>query len=140
VRGQFREFDGTLEAAEEDPALIRVLDVDSYPEARYRVHPDRASRRRELPRLGDLTIKDVTREIEVNACVEAAAEDPWGNERVGVAVRGTINRTDFGLTWNQTLETGRMLVGEEVNVLIDISPSGLSARTAVQPSFAPLAL
>jgi polyisoprenoid-binding protein YceI len=146
VRGQFREFDGTLEAAEEDPTESRAegwvkvasvdtgnpdrdehlrspefFDAERYPEARFESTRIEHLEGGNYRVWGDLTLKGITREIDVNACVEAAAEDPWGNERVGVAVRGTINRTDFGLTWNQTLETGRMLVGEEVKVLIDIS-------------------
>jgi polyisoprenoid-binding protein YceI len=59
--------------------------------------------------------------VEVDATVEGAAEDPWGNERVGVAIRGTINRTDFGLTWQQRLASGGVLVGDEVRILIDVS-------------------
>jgi polyisoprenoid-binding protein YceI len=70
---------------------------------------------------GDLTIKDVTREVEVEATVQGAGEDPWGTERVGVAIRGSIDRTEFGLTWQQALASGGLLVGEEVKVLVDIS-------------------
>ncbi len=53
--------------------------------------------------------------------MDGAAEDPWGNERVGVSIRGVIDRTDFGLTWQRTLESGGLLVGEDVKVLIDVS-------------------
>jgi polyisoprenoid-binding protein YceI len=70
---------------------------------------------------GDLTIKDVTREIEVEANVEGAAVDPWGKDRVGIAVRGSIDRTDFGLAWQQALVGGGLLVGEQVALRIDIS-------------------
>ena len=70
---------------------------------------------------GDLTIKDITREVEMTATIEGAGEDPWGNERVGVSVRGTIDRTEFGLTWQQKLASGGLLVGESVQVLLDIS-------------------
>jgi polyisoprenoid-binding protein YceI len=57
----------------------------------------------------------------MDVMVQGVGEDPWGNERVGVAVRGRINRTDRGLTWQQKLAAGGMLVGEEVAVLIDVS-------------------
>jgi polyisoprenoid-binding protein YceI len=53
--------------------------------------------------------------------VQGAGEDPWGNERVGIAVRGSVNRNDFGLTWQQRLAAGGLLVGEEVKVMIDVS-------------------
>ena len=146
VRGQFREFDGTLEAAEDDPSNSRVrgsakvasidtgnaerdahlrspdfFDVERYPEIRYEStgieHVEGGTYRV----TGDLTIKDVTRPIEMTATVEGAGTDPWGNDRVGVAIRGTINRTDFGLTWQQKLAGGSLLVGEQVKVRLDIS-------------------
>jgi polyisoprenoid-binding protein YceI len=145
VRGQFREFEGTLEAAP-DPSDSRArgsvktasidtgqpdrdahlrspdfFDAERYPEIRF-------ASTRLTPRggphwkvAGELTIKDVTREVELDATVQGAGEDPWGNDRVGVAVRGTIDRTDFGLTWQQALAAGGLLVGEQVTILIDIS-------------------
>jgi polyisoprenoid-binding protein YceI len=70
---------------------------------------------------GNLTIRDVTREVEMEARVEGADTDPWGMERVGISVRGTINRTDFGLKWQERLAAGGMLVGEDVTIQIDIS-------------------
>ena len=71
--------------------------------------------------VGNMTIRDVTREVEFDATVEGAEVDPWGNERVGIRVRGTINRTDFGLTWQKVLESGGFLVGEEVRIMVDVS-------------------
>jgi polyisoprenoid-binding protein YceI len=146
VRGHFREFEGTLEAAEDDPTNSRArgaanvasidtgnaerdahlrspefFDAERHPQITYestRVeHVEGGSYRV----TGRLTIKDVTREVEMTATVEGAGEDPWGNERVGIAVRGEIDRTDFGLTWNQKLAGGGLLVGEKVKVLLDIS-------------------
>jgi polyisoprenoid-binding protein YceI len=146
VRGRFREFDGILEAAEDDPSNSRAqgsartasidtgneerdahlrspefFDAERYPEITFAstriAHVEGG-----LYRVtGDLTIKDITREVEMTATVEGAGEDPWGNERVGVAVRGAIDRTEFGLTWQQRLASGGLLVGEEVQVMIDIS-------------------
>ena len=146
VRGHFREFEGTLEAAEDDPANSRAsgvakvasidtgnperdehlrspdfFDSERYPEIRFestRIEHVEGGTYRVA---GDLTIKDVTREVEMTATVEGAGEDPWGNERVGVAVRGVIDRTEFGLRWQQRLARGGLLVGEEVSVLLDIS-------------------
>jgi polyisoprenoid-binding protein YceI len=146
VRGHFSEFDGRLEVAEDDPAnsrgwgAVRVASIDTgdpdrdahlrspeffdaehYPEMRFETvwirHVDGG-----LYRVaGNLTIKGTTRVVEVDATVEGAAEDPWGNERAGIAIRGTINRTDFGLTWQHTLASGGVLVGEDVRILIDVS-------------------
>jgi polyisoprenoid-binding protein YceI len=70
--------------------------------------------------VGDLTIRDVTREIIVHATNEGSTKDPWGNDRIGISATGTLNRGDFNLTWNQALETGGVVVGEEVKLSIDV--------------------
>ncbi len=70
---------------------------------------------------GNLTIRDVTRKVIF--AVEgptAPAKDPWGNTRVAVSATTKISRKDFGLTWNATLETGGMLVGDEVAITLDV--------------------
>lgn len=69
---------------------------------------------------GDLTIKDVTLPIELDATFEGAGKDPWGNERVGFSAKGKLNRKDYGLTWNAALETGGVLVGEDVKISIEV--------------------
>jgi len=146
VRGRFEEFDGVLEAAEDDPshshAWGRVnvasidtgnadrdshlrspdfFDVERYPEMRFETTGIRHIEGGAYAVAGDLTIKDMTREVEVEATVEGAAEDPWGNERAGISIRGEVNRTEFGLTWQQALASGGLLVGERVKILIDLS-------------------
>ncbi|HUK47937.1 MAG TPA: YceI family protein [Terriglobales bacterium] len=75
----------------------------------------------ELTVTGDLTIRGVTR--SVTFAVEgptAPAKDPWGNTRVAVSATTKINRKDFGLTWNAALETGGILVGDEVTITLDV--------------------
>ena len=70
---------------------------------------------------GDLTIHGVTR--PVTFAVEgptAPAKDPWGNTRIGLSATAKINRKDFGLTWNAALETGGLLVGEDVQITLDV--------------------
>ncbi|MGQ0537045.1 MAG: YceI family protein [Methanobacteriota archaeon] len=67
---------------------------------------------------GDLTIRGVTREVEFVAEFEGEGKDPWGNERVGFTLETTIDRKDFGLTWNALLETGGVLVGDAVKITI----------------------
>jgi polyisoprenoid-binding protein YceI len=69
---------------------------------------------------GDLTIRDVTRSIVLDAELGGAAKDPWGNQRVAIAATATINRKDFGLGWNQVLETGGLLVGEKIDIELEI--------------------
>jgi polyisoprenoid-binding protein YceI len=66
---------------------------------------------------GDLTIKDVTKPVKLNAEFGGIANDPWGNTKAGFTLSGKINRTEFGLTWNAALETGGVMVSEEVKIL-----------------------
>jgi polyisoprenoid-binding protein YceI len=68
---------------------------------------------------GDLTIKGVTRPVELQVHREGVAKDPWGNYRSGFTAVGKINRSDFGITWNQAIETGGVLVGDEVRISIE---------------------
>lgn len=70
---------------------------------------------------GELTIHGVTKTVKLAVeDVSAPAKDPWGNTRVGLTATTKINRKDFGLTWNATLETGGFLVGEEVAITLDV--------------------
>lgn len=66
---------------------------------------------------GNLTIKDVTKTVKLNAEFGGIATDPWGNTKAGFTLSGKINRTEFGLTWNAALETGGVMVSEEVKIL-----------------------
>ncbi len=66
---------------------------------------------------GDLTIRDVTKAVKLNAEFGGIATDPWGNTKAGFTLSGKINRTEFGLTWNAALETGGVMVSDEVKIL-----------------------
>lgn len=70
--------------------------------------------------VGDLTIRGVTREVVLTAHAEGRGRDPWGGERAGFSASGKINRSDFGLTWNQALESGGVMVSDEVKLTIDV--------------------
>mgnify|MGYP000849514445 FL=1 len=69
---------------------------------------------------GSVTIKGITKEIEFNTEYNGMSVDPWGNTKHGWEITGTINRNDFGLTWNAPLETGGVLVSENVILTMDI--------------------
>ena len=69
---------------------------------------------------GDLTIHGVTRSVSLDVDNEGLVKDPWGNEKAGFSARGVINRKDFGLTWNLALETGGVLVGDEVKLSLEV--------------------
>jgi polyisoprenoid-binding protein YceI len=70
---------------------------------------------------GDLTIAGTTREVVFEGVTQGVDQDPWGNTRVGLEVVGQIERSDFGLNWNQALESGGVLVGKKVKILLDLS-------------------
>ncbi|HET8648151.1 MAG TPA: YceI family protein, partial [Vicinamibacteria bacterium] len=69
---------------------------------------------------GELTIRGVTRPVVLEAEAGGIAADPWGSRRAGFSARTSINRRDFGLTWNQALETGGLLVGEKVDIELEV--------------------
>jgi polyisoprenoid-binding protein YceI len=68
---------------------------------------------------GDLTIRGTTREVALDVTTEGRGKDPWGGERAGFSATTKIRRSDFGLTWNQLLETGGVAVGDDVTITID---------------------
>jgi polyisoprenoid-binding protein YceI len=69
---------------------------------------------------GDLTIRGVTKPIVLDVEFNGIGKDPWGNTKAGFTVKGKLNRKDFGLTWNAALETGGVLVGDEVKITCEI--------------------
>ena len=70
--------------------------------------------------VGDLTIHGVTREVSLEAELAGTGTDPWGGQRAGFAATTAINRKDFGLTWNQALEAGGVLVSDQVKISLEI--------------------
>lgn len=69
---------------------------------------------------GEITIKGVTKEVTLDVDYNGMSVDPWGNTKHGWEITGSINRSDFGLTWNAPLETGGVLVSEEVKLNLDV--------------------
>ncbi len=144
VRGRFQKFEGTVETTEAgapialsvtvDAASIDTnvsdrdnhlrsadfLDVTKYPTIGYRSTKIAEDDRGEYDITGDLTIHGVTRSVSFRAEVEAPVKDPWGNRRVAGVASGKLNRKDFGLHWNQLLEAGGLLVGEEVKFHFEV--------------------
>lgn len=70
--------------------------------------------------IGDLTMHGVTKSVELDAEFTGAATDPWGNEKVAFSATTKLNRKDFGLQWNKVLETGALVVGDEVVISLDV--------------------
>jgi polyisoprenoid-binding protein YceI len=97
------------------------LDAEKFPTLSFKSTRVSLVQDGELAIEGDLTIRGVTRKVVF--AVEGPtppAKDPWGNTRVAVAATTKINRKDFGLTWNTALETGGILVGDEVTITLDV--------------------
>ncbi|MGA8490179.1 MAG: YceI family protein [Terriglobales bacterium] len=97
------------------------FDVEKFPTLSFKSTGITLVRDGELAVEGDLTIHGITRKVVFT--VEGPtppAKDPWGNTRVAVSATTKINRKDFGLTWNATLETGGILVGDEVTITLEV--------------------
>jgi polyisoprenoid-binding protein YceI len=153
VRGRFAKFSGNLAIDEGDITRSVVeatidassidtgtaqrdthlrspdfFDVERFPEIRFRstriekVEDDR------YRVVGALTIRDVTREIALDVEYGGRARDPWGNERAGFIAKASLDRKDFGLGWNQVLEAGGVLVGDRVDIELEVQ--GVRAAVA----------
>lgn len=79
---------------------------------------------------GELTIRDVTRPIALEAEYGGRGKDPWGNERVGFTAKGALHRKDFGLKWNQALEAGGVLVSDRVDIELEVQAVRAAASAA----------
>ena len=144
VKGRFAEVDGTLTGDDADPAAASIeltipvagidtresqrdahlrsadfFDADTYPAITFASSTiEKAGKQFRVT--GDLTIRGVTRRITLDVTPGGRVRDPWGNERVGYSAATRLNRSDFGLRWNQALETGGVLVGDEVAVTVEL--------------------
>lgn len=141
VKGRFGDVKGTVEIPENAQPKVDVtiatasidtrteardshlrsadfFDVEKYPELRF--VSTKAERTDDGWKLvGNLTIKDRTRPVTLTVTEEGAGIDPWGNQKVAFTATGKFNRSEFGLNWNAALETGGVLVSDEVKLSID---------------------
>lgn len=144
VKGRFGEVSGSLKGSLDDPSRFKLevvipvesidtrqaqrdahlrspdfFDADNFPVIRFagkRIKGDVFS---EFTLVGDITIRDVTREIELAVTNEGTVRDPWGSDRVGFSAKTKLDRREFGLTYNQALEAGGFVVGDEIRISID---------------------
>lgn len=144
VKGSFTSFDADVEANEEDltNALIDFkidaasintnntdrdnhlrsadfFDAEQYPHITFKAN-EIVQKDDEYELNGDLTIKGVTRPATFEVEYGGKGTNPWGVEVVAFNAEGKINRKDFGLTWNQSLETGGVLVGEDIKISLEL--------------------
>jgi polyisoprenoid-binding protein YceI len=144
TKGRFTDFAGTITLAD-DPLASSVevtiqagsittgdngrdehlrsgdfLDVEAHPTLTFTSSSVRHADRENFVVEGDLTIAGVTRPVTLHLEYQGSAIDPWGGVRVAFSASTKINREDFGLTWNQALETGGVLVGKEVTIDLEV--------------------
>lgn len=95
------------------------FDVERYPTMTFKMKSYKKTEEGYLA-LGDLTLHGVTREIALAGHYNGVAKDPWGNTRAGFSAEGKLNRKDFGMVWNKTLDSGGLVVGDEVQIRLEI--------------------
>ena len=148
VKGRFRDVSGTIVIDEANPARSRAevsmaaatidtcvaqrdqhlvsadfLDAENHKAITFkskRIDGARAEAGEEFTVVGDLTIRGTTREVTLKASYEGRGKDPWGGERISFTASGKIDRRDFGLTWNQALEAGGILVSNDIKISIEV--------------------
>ena len=106
------------------------FDTDRFPKATFETTRIVALGGNRYQVEGELTIRDVTRPLTLEAEVSEFIVDPWGNRRAALSVSGEFNRTDWGLSWNQVLEAGRLMVGEKVKIHADAEVAVAAAVAA----------
>jgi len=142
VKGRFADVKGTVEIPQVGTPKVDVtigaasidtrvdardnhlrsgdfFDVEKYPTLRF-VSTGAKKTDDGYTLVGDLTIRDVTKPVTLTVSEEGAGVDPWGNQKAAFSATGKINRADFGLTWNAALETGGVLVSEDVKLSFDV--------------------
>lgn len=145
VRGEFKEFEGTLEIGEDLPTsraygTVKVASIDTretdrddhlrspdffdaaqFPEIAFESTKIEPLDEEEVRVTGRLTIHGVSNEIVLHAEVGGTEPDPWGNERIGLEVTGRLSRSDYGMKLQQTLGSGNLVVGDKVTLALDLS-------------------
>ncbi|GAB4574644.1 MAG: YceI family protein [Anaerolineae bacterium] len=145
VRGEFQNFSGVVNLDEENPENTTVeiqidansistrntdrdnhlkspdfLDAANYPYLTFTSTRVERTGEQTAKLYGDLTIRDITRPVVLDVAYLGTAKSPWGTISAGFTASATINRKDWNLTWNQALETGGVLVGEEIKIDIEL--------------------
>lgn len=146
VRGAFNDFTGTVTVDGQEPSRSSAevtieatsvdtrnadrdahlrsndfLQMDEYPRITFRATDIAPTGQDSFDVTGELTVKGTTKPVTVPFSFEGQATDPFGNNRAGFEGSTTINRQDFGVTWNAALETGGVLIGDKITLEFDIS-------------------
>lgn len=145
VTGSFKNFDATIETPGDDFSNAQVnfsVDINSiftedeqrdnhlksddffnaekYPKMTFKGTSMKQISDKKYKLIGDLTIRDITKQIELDVVYNGTVKDPWGNTKAGFKITGKLNRFDYGLKWNALIETGGAVVGKEVELTINL--------------------
>ena len=155
MTGKFREFEGAIQIDRAKPSASSVeftiqaasidtndakrdehlrtadfFDVANHPKLAFKSTSVRPAGKDTYQVTGDLTMRGVTKPVTLTVAYLGEGKDPWGNEKVGFDVTGTLNRKDFDIIWNKALDAGGYVVGDEVKVLIGVEANKAKAATA----------
>ncbi|NVJ00320.1 YceI family protein [Myxococcus sp. AM009] len=155
VRGSFRKYSGAVSLDEQDVTKSSVavtietasidsgveqrdnhlrspdfFDVEKFPRITFKSTKVERASGDGLKVTGNLTIRDITREVVLDAEQLGVGKDPWGNVKAAFEAKTSVDRRDFGLTWNQALETGGVLVGEKIEIAIEVQAVKAQAEQA----------
>jgi polyisoprenoid-binding protein YceI len=143
VGGKFKEFDGKVMSESEDfsgsvvefEAMVHSISTENeqrdghlksddffnaekYPELKFSGKLEK--RGNDYVLVGDMTIRDITKPIEFEVAYNGSITDPWGNQKAGFKITGSIDRFDYGLKWNTLMEAGGAVVSSDVNIVCNI--------------------
>lgn len=145
VRGSFTDYTGTINFDGKDMSKATVdvtiqmasintdnekrdghlksadfFDVEKYPTMTFKSKSITPGKDNSFTMVGDLTMKDVTKEVVLEGEMTGILEDPWGNTRAGFSTKTTINRQDFNVAWSNALKDGSLVVSNEVDIELEI--------------------
>jgi polyisoprenoid-binding protein YceI len=143
VRGVFKQFAGTVDTTGETPRLegsVEVASIDTgesnrdghlqspeffdaqqHPQISFQTKATELTGDGQITLKGEITIKGISKPIELTGTLAENGQDPWGKERIGFEVEGKIDRREFDLKWNQTLPNGNLLVANDVKLVVSVS-------------------
>lgn len=150
--GRFTKFSGTIDFtpgkpetwkvdADIDPASVNTdnekrdghlktadfFDVEKFPKMGFKSTKVTDVKGETAKLHGDLTMHGVTKPVVLELEIGGTTKDPWGNAKAGFTARGKVNRKEFGMVWNKALDAGSVMLGEEVDVVIDVEAQGKPA-------------
>ena len=145
VKGRFSDVKGTVSYNDANPAASKIdieigtgsvdtraeqrdahlrspdfFDVERFPTMTFNSKRIEGDPNAQFKLIGDLTIKGTTHEVPLQAEFQGRTRDPWGGERMGFEAKAKINRKDFGLHWNQALDSGGWVVGDDIKLSIEV--------------------